>query len=251
MYLSIVIPTYNEEKNIRKSLARVFSYLEDKDYSYEVLLVDDGSEDRTLEIVREFFGDREELRIIENPHRGKGYTVRTGMLSAEGNYILFTDADLATPIEELDRLLIWLRDRDFEVAIASREGFGAKRIDEPFHRHLMGRVFNFLVRLLALPGINDSQCGFKMFTKEAARDIFKRLTVYGEEAKELDRPYLGAFDVEVLYLARKLGYEIKEIAVTWQYVETVRLNALKDSWQMFLDVVQVRINDLRGLYNND
>lgn len=249
MYLSIVIPTYNEEKNIRQSLAKVFDYLEEREYSSEVIVVDDGSNDETVSIVKEFYDDRDDLKLIENPHKGKGYTVRTGVLASHGDYVLFSDADLATPIEETERLLMWLKDQDFGVAIASREGFGAKRVDEPRWRHFLGRGFNFLVQFLALSGIEDSQCGFKMFTREAAQDIFGRLRVYGEDAPDIKHPYMGAFDVEVLYLARKMGYKIKEVPVTWKYVESRRLDPLRDSWKMFWDVIRVRVNDLRGLYN--
>lgn len=248
MYLSIVIPAYNEEETIRKSLARVFEFLESKGHPFEVIVVDDGSEDKTVEIIEEFFGERSELKLIKNPHKGKGFAVRTGMLAAKGDFVVFSDADLATPIEELDRLLMWLREQGFDIAIASREGFGAKRVGEPWWRHFLGRGFNFLVQLLALPGINDSQCGFKLFTKKAAKDVFGRLRIYGEEAKEIKYPYLGASDVEVLFLARKLGYKIKEVPVTWHYVKTQRLDPLKDSWRMFFDVLRVRVNDLRGVY---
>ena len=248
-YLSIIIPAYNEEANIRKSLARVFEFLESKDYPFEVIVVDDGSEDKTVEVAREFFGERPELRLIENPHKGKGFAVRTGILKAKGQFILFSDADLSTPIEEVDRLLMWLREQDFGVAIASREGFGAKRVDEPWWRHILGRGFNFLVRLVVLPGIEDSQCGFKLFTKKAAHDIFSRLFICGEKAEEIKHPYMGAFDVEVLFLTRKLGYKIKEVPVTWHYVKTQRLDPLRDSWRMFRDIVKVRINDLRGVYS--
>ena len=249
MYLSIVIPTYNEEKNIRQTLAKIFDYLEEKEFSSEIILVDDGSTDKTVEVVEEFYGDREVLRVIKNPHKGKGVAVRTGILASRGDYVLFSDADLATPIEEVERFLMWLKEQDFDVAIASREGFGAKRVDEPYYRHILGRGFNFLVQMLALSGIEDSQCGFKMFTREAADNVFGRLRVYGEDASEIKHAYLGAFDVEVLYLARKMGYKIKEVPVTWRYVESTRLDPLRDSWKMFWDVVRVRINDMRGLYN--
>ncbi len=247
--VSIVIPAYNEEKNIRKSLAKVFDYLEDKKFGSEVIVVDDGSDDDTVAVVQEFFGDRENLKILERPHRGKGFTVRDGILESKGDYVLFTDADLATPIEDADRLLMWLRDHEFSVAIASRQGFGAKRVDEPWYRHFVGRVFNFVIKLIAIPGIEDTQCGFKMFTKEAADKIFSALTVYGDTDKEISQPFFGAFDVEVLYLARKFGYKIKEVPVTWKHVETTRFNFLYNAWRMFWDVLRVRINDIRGLYN--
>ncbi len=250
MKFSIVIPAYNEEKNIRKSLAKVFDYLEEKDFKGEVIVVDDGSGDNTVSEVREFYGGREDLKLLEKPHRGKGFAVRDGVLAASGDYILFSDADLATPIEDADRLLMWLRDHDFSVAVASRQGFGAKRVDEPGYRHIIGRVFNFIIKLVALPGIEDTQCGFKMFTGEAADKIFSSLRVYGDTDKEISQPFYGAFDVELLYLAKKFGYKIKEVPVTWKHVETARFNFVYNAWRMFWDVIRVRINDIRGLYSN-
>ena len=151
-------------------------------------------------------------------------------------------------IKQLFLLLIMMYFFDAE---AQRVVSGAERVNEPLYRHLMGRVFNLLVRVVALPGIKDSQCGFKLFTNKSAKDIFKRLTIYGENAKELEDAYLGAFDVEVLYLAKKLGYKIKSLPVTWTYVKTTRLNPVFSSYNMAKDVFKVRINDLRGAYKED
>ena len=189
------------------------------------------------------------MRVLKLSHRGKGATVRDGLLSAEGKYLLFADADLATPIEELKRLLNWVKEQGFDLAIASREGIGARRENEPYYRHLMGRVFNFLVKFVALRGIEDTQCGFKLFKAAAAKDILKRLKIYGqEETEKLKEPYFGAFDVEVLFIARKLGYQIKEVPVTWYHAGTKNLNFLRNSWGMARDVLQVRLNDWRGFY---
>ena len=248
--ISIIIPTYNEEKRgIKKNLAVVVDFLETETYDYEVIVADDGSTDGTVAVAEEFARGKERVKILKLPHRGKGATVREGMLSARGRYILFSDADLATPIEELKRLLNWVENQGFDVAIASREGVGARRENEPWYRHFLGRGFNFLVKLIALRGIEDTQCGFKLFKAAAAKEILKRLKIYGqEETEELTKPYLGAFDVEILFLAQKLGYKIKEVPVTWHYAATQQLDPIKDSLRMARDVLMVRLNDLRGIY---
>ena len=248
--ISIIIPTYNEEKRgIKKNLAVVVDFLESENYDYEVIIADDGSTDATVGVVEEFSRGKERVKILELPHRGKGPTVRDGMLEAQGKYILFSDADLATPIKELKRLLNWVENQGFDIAIASREGIGAQRENEPWYRHLLGRGFNFMVKLVALRGIEDTQCGFKLFKAAAAKDILKRLKIYGhEETEELTTPYLGAFDVEILFLAQKLGYKIKEVPVTWHYAGTQQLDPFKDSLRMALDVLMVRLNDLKGVY---
>jgi len=248
--LSVVIPTYNEEKRgIKKNLGVVVDFLESEGFNYEVIVADDGSTDNTVAVVEEFARGKERVRVLKLPHRGKGATVRDGMLEAKGKYILFSDADLATPIEEVKRLLNWVKNQGFDIAIASREGIGARRENEPWYRHLMGRVFNFLVKLVALRGIEDTQCGFKLFKAAAAKDILARLKIYGREGTaELRHPYLGAFDVEVLFLARKLGYKIKEVPVVWYYTETQKLDPFRDSIRMARDVLRVRLNDLKGVY---
>ena len=249
-YLSVVIPCYNEERNIRRTLLRVEEFLREQSWPFEIVVVDDGSSDKTLALAEEVAEGKKEFRLIKNPHRGKGFTVRTGVLAAAGEYILFSDADLATPIEEVKKLFLWVGKQGFDIAIASREGVGARRENEPLYRHIMGRIFNRLVQLLALRGIEDSQCGFKLFKKEAAYQIFERLYIYGRNAKNLKHAFMGAFDVEVLFLARKFGYKIKEVPVTWHYVKTQRLNPLRDSWLMASDILRVRYYDLQGKYRS-
>ncbi len=247
--LSIVIPAYNEERRLPATLERVAAYLARLPYPAEVIVVDDGSEDRTAEIAEKFATTLPaRMRVIRNDHRGKGYTVRTGMLAAEGDYILFSDADLATPIEEWEKLHSYL-EAGWDIAIGSREGLGARRVGEPWYRHLMGRVFNHLVRWVAIADFQDTQCGFKAFRREVAHDLFRRVQLYGEGARRVKGGAVTGFDVEVLFLARKRGYRIREVPVEWRYGANTKVNPVRDSIRMFKDVWAVRLNDWRGRYN--
>lgn len=246
---SIVMSAYNESDKISSTLNQIVSYMKSFSDSYEVVVVDDGSADATASIVEEVGKQYPSIRLIRNPHKGKGAGIWTGVTNSEGEYIYICDADLSAPISELKKLSVWCKDHDYEVVIASREAQGAKRIHEPLYRHLMGRIFNFFVQLIALPGINDTQCGFKLLQRDAAMRIFDRMRIYGPNSHVLTKPYLGAFDVEVLYIARKLGFKIKEVPITWTYVKTTRLNVFETSLKMLRDVVNVRINDYRGVYN--
>jgi len=245
---SIVIPAYNEEDKITSSLTQVVNFMRGFCNSFEILVVNDGSKDSTAEKVEEYSKSNIEVKLINNPHKGKGFAVWTGMIKAEGELIYMADADLSTSIDELRKLSVWVTDQNYDLVIGSREGVGARRVGEPSYRHIMGRFFNYWVQFIALPGINDTQCGFKLFKKKAAKDIFGRLLVYGEGTKEINTTYFGAWDVEVLYLARKLGYTIKQVPVTWTYVKSKRFNPLKDAFKMAWDVTKVRLNDLRGKY---
>ncbi len=247
-FLSIVIPAYNEERRLSGSLEKVLAFLQSRDYPAEVIVVDDGSTDNTVGLVEGFMTRYPFVSIIKNDHRGKGYAVRTGMLAAQGTYVLFSDADLATPIDEVDKLLAFLED-GYDIAIGSREGLGAQRINEPGYRHLMGRVFNLLVRLVAVGGFQDTQCGFKCFRHEVAQDLFQRVQLYGAEAGLAKGGMVTGFDVEVLFLALKRGYKVKEVPVQWYYVATTNVSPLLDSVRMFTDVLRVRLNYWRGKYN--
>ena len=251
--LSVVIPTYNEERRLPPTLEEITKYLRRAPYASEIIIVDDGSTDRTVEIAEGYRaltpteGGRMTIRIIRNPHRGKGYQVRAGVLRARGCYVLFTDADLATPFAEWEKLYAYLQAGD-PVVIGSREGLGAQRIGEPWHRHIMGRVFNALVRSVAFGGIQDTQCGFKAFSHEAAQRIFGALRLYADDAKEVQGPAVTAFDVEVLFLARRWGYPIREVPVTWRYREGTKVDPVSDTQRMVADVIRVRWNALRGRY---
>ena len=248
-YLSVVIPAYNEASRLPSTIGKVMGYLAGRDYPYEVLVVDDGSTDATSEIVDQATEKYPHLYLVKNPHRGKGFAVRTGMLQAKGHYILYSDADLSAPIEEVEKLLPYL-EKKYHVAIGSREGVGSARYDEPQYRHLMGRVFNTLVRLLALPQFRDTQCGFKAFRKDTAHILFRNLHLYGDKAGDVKGAMVTGFDVEVLYLALKWGYKIKEVPVSWYYSKSANVSPIKDAFRMFRDITKVRINDLRGMYKS-
>ena len=248
---SIVIPCYNEEERILSTLNKVVSFMNAYNPSYEVIIVDDGSKDSTVKLVNNYISTRDNIYLIENPHKGKGFAVRTGVLMSEGKYILMSDADLATPIEELKRLLVWIEGNNYDFVIASREGLGAKRSDEPFIRHLMGRVFNLLIRIIVMINFKDTQCGFKLFKGEEARLVFSKLILFGDSAEIVKYPKVTAFDVEVLVIAKNIGLKVKEVPVAWTYVATKRVSAIRDSLLMLSEIIKIRINDLFGKYSKN
>ncbi len=248
-YLSLIIPAYNEGGRIAQTLGVVVAYLRAQAYAWEVLVVDDGSDDDTLAAARSFAREQGDLpvRVIANPHRGKAYAVRSGVEAARGKLIGFTDADLATPIDTLAAVLPFFAD-GCHVVIGSREDRGAVRQDEPFHRHLMGRIFNWLVQLVALPGIQDTQCGFKVLRGSVAHELFAASQLYGDDDTPPVGPAVTAFDVEVLFLARQRGYRIASVPVIWQYGTESKVSPLRDSARNFRDVLMVRLNSLLGRY---
>lgn len=248
-YLSLIIPAYNEERRLGRTLDSVSAYLSRQPYPYEILVVDDGSRDGTLQVARGFQRRQLAVRVLAQEHRGKGFAVRRGMLAARGEVILFSDADLAVPMRELERLLPYLED-GYDVVIGSREGFGARRIGEPAYRHLMGRVFNLIIRSVTVPGIQDTQCGFKLFRGEIVQSLFGALRIYGDHAPPVRRATVTAgFDVEVLYLARKMRLRIKEVPVEWRFGTESKVDPMRDSFRALRDIVRVRWQDLRGMYN--
>lgn len=245
--LSIVVPAYNEQARLPASLDAIHRYLSRQPFSWEVVVVDDGSDDHTTRIVEDRQGRGSWLRLVRNPHRGKAYAVRSGMLESRGEVVCFCDADLSMPIEEISKLLP-LVERGYEVVIGSREAPGARRYGEPPYRHFMGRVYNQLVRAVVLSEFHDTQCGFKCFTRVAALDIFPRLRVRTDGAT-IRGPMVTGFDVEVLYLARKRGYRIAEIGIDWYYAPGTKVNPARDTFLMLLDMLKVRWNDRRGMYD--
>lgn len=246
-YLSVIVPSYNEKSNLNKgALDELFSYLETQKFSWEVILSDDGSTDGTLESLSKYSKDHENTFLLRNIHAGKAPTVKAGMREATGEWQLFTDFDQSTPIAEVEHLLKYAK-QGYEVVIGSREIAGAHRDKEPFYRHLMGKGFNLLVQLLAVPGIADTQCGFKLFSKDASLTLFNQLVVYGGHAQRTDA-FTGAFDVELLFLARKNKYKIKEVPIRWKHNETNRVSPIKDSLRMLIDILKIRVAYYMGKY---
>lgn len=227
--LSIVIPAYDEAKRLPNTLKRIQEFLNPNQIPYEIIVVDDGSRDNTLEVAKAALEHTPHLLLSYGENRGKGYCVRKGMLAASGKYILFTDADLSTPIEEIDRMIPYL-EKGYDLVIGSRAlPDGEVRRDMLWYREIMGRTYNLLGQMLLFPGISDSQCGFKCFKQDVACDLFSR-----QKLNDF------SFDGEILYLARKCGYRIKELAVNWYQDPTSRVKLVQDSVRMFLDLVKIR-----------
>lgn len=249
MYLSVVIPAYNEARRLPLTLARVLEYLNQQPWDWELLVVDDGSSDATADLAEAALAAEPRAQVLRNPHRGKGFAVRTGMLAAAGDYVLFSDADLAVPFSEWPRMEAALH-QGHDVVIASREGAGARRINEPPLRHFMGRVFNLIVRMLAIGNFQDTQCGFKVFTQAAAQDVFQAMRLYTDASAEIVGPAVTAFDVEALFLALRRGYRVAEVPVEWHYGEETRVSNVRDSWRNLVDVLTIRWNALTGKYRH-
>ena len=236
-FLSIVIPAHNEETRLPGTLEQVFRFLGQQSFTSEVLVIENGSNDRTFEIAQAFTKQHANLRVIQNDWRGKGRAIQRGISEAQGEYIFLCDADLSMPIEEINKF-IPPQLQDVDIAIASREAPGAVRYNEPYYRHFTGRVFNTLIRLLVLPELQDTQCGFKCLRARAARDIFRYQTLTG-----------WAFDVELLYIARHHKYQIVEVPIHWYFNADSKISIFRDSLRMFLDLLAIRRNARRGLYD--
>ncbi|MCA1644944.1 MAG: glycosyltransferase family 2 protein [Chloroflexi bacterium] len=234
--LSLVIPAYNEQARLPYTLAQIEAFVCRERIDCEVIVVDNGSQDATSAVVLQASASFAALRLLRTDRRGKGCAVRTGVLAAQGAAVVFADADLSWSVEDLPRFMA-LVDNATPVVIGSREGSGARRIDEPSYRHFMGRAFNRVVQTLAVPGIEDSQCGFKAFRADAARAIFTRQRIDG-----------FGFDVEVLYLARRLGFTIRVVPLRWEHKENSRVAPVRDTLAMLTDVLRVRFNAWHGTY---
>jgi dolichyl-phosphate beta-glucosyltransferase len=238
MYLSVIIPAYNEAQRIGNTLHAIHAYLQRQPYSAEIIVVDDGSQDGTASLVRAFDTTPPICMLQNDRNRGKGFSVRRGFLHARGEYLLFSDADLSTPIEEVETLLAALYE-SCDIAIGSRALPGSRvEVHQPWYRENMGRLFNLFVQALAVSGIHDTQCGFKCFRREAARAICQRMTTerFG-------------FDVEMLYLARRLGYRVREVPVVWRNSPQSRVRVWQDSIAMINELLRIRWNSVCGRYD--
>lgn len=236
-FVSIVIPAHNEETRLPHTLEQVLAFLGNQGYASEVLVVENGSSDRTFETADSFTRHHDNLRVIHESQRGKGLAVCRGMLKARGKYRFMCDADLSMSIEQLSHFLPPALE-NVDIAIGSREAPGAVRIEEPFYRHLGGRVINFAIRLLILPGLQDTQCGFKCFTAAAAEKIFRCQTLPG-----------WSFDIELLYIARRLGMTIHEVPIQWRFHPDTKLSAVQDALRMMRDIFLIHRNAHRGDYD--
>jgi glycosyltransferase involved in cell wall biosynthesis len=239
--LSIVIPAYNESARIERTLQRVMECVDGRGWIAEVLVVDDSSVDRTVEIVRGWMERDRRIYLVQNDgNRGKGYSVRNGLLQASGDVVMFTDADLSAPMEEAERLMAAIAE-GADVAIGSRWMDRARQtLHQPLYRRFFGRCFNWVTRtVMGLP-FKDTQCGFKAFRRPAAQVIFR-----------LQRIERWGFDPEILFIARKLGYNIREVAVTWGHDDRSRMSYLRDGMKMLEEIAAIRINSIAGRYDRD
>jgi dolichyl-phosphate beta-glucosyltransferase len=251
LFLSVIIPCYNEEENLKQGvLEAVKSYLEQQNFKWEVIISDDGSTDGSKELIKKQTADWHNFRILENRHGGKPSTLLHGLNAADGKFILFTDMDQSTPITELDKLLT-LIDKKVGAVIGSR---GLSRENFPFYRRLGAILFASFRRLMILPEIADTQCGFKLFRAKALKIVFPKLEFFRKKTRASGW-MVTSFDVELLHMIKKLGYDIEEIHVDWLDSDESKSKGspfgkyLRESREMFLQILKVKINDIRGFYN--
>lgn len=244
IFLSVVMPAFNEEYNLRTGvLDSVFDYLREQKYSWEILFVDDGSTDSTLRVAEDFARKHKDFFVLREPHRGKGGTVIAGILKAKGEIVLFTDTDQATPIDQLEKMLPKFKD-GYDVVIGSRRG----REGAPLVRKIMASGFSILRFLILRLPFKDTQCGFKAFTNSSAREIFKRLKIFNANDRNAEASVTAGFDLEILYVARKLEYKIAEVPVDWHHKEGTKVNPVTDSLEGLKELFMVRINALQNKY---
>lgn len=246
--VSVLIPNYNEIENVKRGvLSDILTYLKKQKFTWEIIVSDDGSTDSSILLIKEFAAKHKELKIIYNQHAGKPYALRSGIKLAKGRYVLLTDMDQSTPIFELAKLLPWT-EKDFEVVIGSR---GAKRTDATIFRQLASIIFLLVRRLILLPEIKDTQCGFKLIKTKLAREIFSHMRLFGRVNNAVGWK-VTAYDVELLHIAKKLGAKIKEVKVVWKNEDTTigkSRNFLKESIEMLFEIMRVRANDILGKYD--
>ena len=235
-FLSVVIPAHNEENRLPKALEQVLGFLKNQSFTYEVIVIENGSTDNTLATAQKYADEHEQVRVIQS-ERGKGAAVKLGMLEAKGEYRFMCDADLSMPVEEIAKFIPPALEK-FDLAIASREAKGASRYNEPSYRHLGGRGVNLMIQALILPGLNDTQCGFKCFRADVAEKLFSRQTLHG-----------WSFDIELLYLARQYSYDIHEVPINWYHDTDTKVRALRDAIIMVQDIFRIHANARRGIYD--
>lgn len=236
MHLSIIIPAHNEEKRLPPTLQAIEAFLNRQPYDSEVLVVENGSRDLTAVVAEAFAADHPRVRVLRETGRGKGLAVRRGMLEAHGDFRFICDADLSMPIDDLPKFLP-PNHPDIDVMIGSREAPGSRRFNEPAYRHFQGRVFSTLVKWFAVPGFEDTQCGFKCFTARAAQDIFSVQRFDGM-----------SFDVEALFIALRRGYRVVEVPIDWYYRSESRVDPIREPLRMLRDILIIRRNWANGLY---
>lgn len=236
-YLSIIIPAHNEERRLPLALTKIDAYLKTQSYTAEVIVVENGSKDRTAAVTMELAKQYPYVKLMQVTTRGKGLAVKAGMLAAKGDYRFICDTDLSMPIEEIRKFLPPIV-HGYDVLIGSREGPGSKRIGEPEYRHIMGRVNNLIIKLFAVREFEDTQCGFKMFTRRAAEDLFAVQRTKG----------IG-FDVELIFVALRRGYKIASIPITWYFDPDSKMRLIDDSLRMLWEIWEIRRNWRQGLYD--
>jgi dolichyl-phosphate beta-glucosyltransferase len=236
--ISLIIPAYNEENRLPRALELVFTFLEKQEHRFEVLVVENGSTDRTLEIANAFAVNKPNLLVIHEESKGKGIAVKRGVLAARGAYRFICDTDLSMPIEEILKFFPPQLE-DFDVAIGSREAHGSVRYNEPSYRHWGGRMVNLLIRMLILPGFQDTQCGFKCFRAETTLELFEQQTLMG-----------WSFDIELLYLARKKKLRIREVPINWYFDADSKVSAVRDALKMISDIFRIHLNSILGRYDH-
>jgi glycosyltransferase involved in cell wall biosynthesis len=244
IFLSVVIPAFNEEYNLRTgAMDSVYDYLIQQNYTWEILFVDDGSTDNTAKLAEDFAKKHSNFFVLKELHRGKAGTVTAGVLKAKGEIILFTDTDQATPIDQIEKVLPKFKN-GYDVVIGSRHG----REGAPIIRKVMALGFSFLRFIVLRLPFKDTQCGFKAFSSNAAEEIFKRLKIFDANNKNVGASVTAGFDLEILYVARKLGYKIAEVPVDWHHKEGTKVDPVKDSLEGLRDLLMVRLNSLQGKY---
>ncbi len=230
VFLSIIVPAHNEESRLTDTLSQLRDFCESQPFSSEIIIAENASNDKTLVIANDFANRYPEFAVLHDDRPGKGLAIQAGMLAARGEYRFICDADLSMPVQEITRFIPPSL-QGVDIAIASREAPGAVRYNEPALRHFVGRVFNNLVRLIILPGLQDTQCGFKCFTQKAAETLFPLQTVTG-----------WTFDVEILAIAQRLGFKIVEVPIPWYHFGSSKVRVLQDSVKMALDLIRIRVS---------